>query len=439
MKLFSLRLWRVLLPLSVALAVAVLLWRYQYPLPPDAVGLLWLSRLDPLLLLAEWRAEKAIPGWAWLPLIVTAVTLLFGRLFCGWLCPLGALLAQIPNRLGRIPVPAWFAENRMYWLVFCLALLLFGSNWPLLLTPFHLLSEEFVRLWQGKMPWLMAAVLLSGVLFFPRFWCTYMCPTGLLLAVISRWRPFRLKIADGCLDCGLCGGVCRTRAVQPRERRVAEDCMLCGRCWQACPAGAINWRDADVPRSVPAWVLSRRQLVKGAVTVAAAGAGWQALGRSAAAAVIRPPGALPEADFVDRCSRCGRCVKVCPPECLFPMPLEAGFAAFLTPRVIPRQARCELCMLCQEVCPTGAIGRVPLAQVKMGTAEIDRTQCLVWGDGRKCLLCREQCPVHAIEVDEKKRPVVDDNVCVGCGACENGCPLSEAAITVKPIQQERGR
>jgi ferredoxin len=114
------------------------------------------------------------------------------------------------------------------------------------------------------------------------------------------------------------------------------------------------------------------------------------------------------------------------------MPLEAGFAAFLTPRVIPRQSRCELCMLCQEVCPTGAIGHVPLAQVKMGMAEIDRTQCLVWGDGRKCLLCREQCPVHAIEVDEKKRPVVDDTVCVGCGACENGCPLNEAAITVKP-------
>ncbi len=117
------------------------------------------------------------------------------------------------------------------------------------------------------------------------------------------------------------------------------------------------------------------------------------------------------------------------------MPLDTGLHTFLTPRVVPRKARCELCLSCQEVCPTGAIVRIPLERVKMGIGELNRAKCLVWSEQKLCLLCREQCPVHAIEVDEQNRPYVNETVCVGCGACENGCPLPEAAIIVRPISK----
>ena len=435
----SLRIWRVLVPLTFSLTTVLLLWRHQYPLSPDAASsLLWLSRLDPLMLLAEWRAAGSLPGWFWLPLGVVVLTFLFGRIFCGWICPLGGMLAQIPIRYNGLKILEGLHKSRYIWLVFLL-ILLTGSHWPLFLTPFHLLTEELTRLWQGKIPWLLASMILLGVLFPPRFWCIYICPTGLILAAVSRLRSFRLRIGELCMDCGVCGEVCPTKAAHVEEGKMTEDCMLCGRCWQACPVEAIKWRNpGSVPPSgldVSPTTLSRRQLFKSGLVLMVGGFGWKHLEPAAAAGVIRPPGARPEEEFLARCSRCGRCVKVCPTECLFPMPLEAGFTAFLTPRIIPRQAKCELCLSCQEVCPTGAIDRVPLKQVKMGIAELKQSRCLVWAEQKLCLLCREQCPVHAIEVDEENRPYVSNNVCVGCGACENGCPLKESAIIVRPIEK----
>lgn len=71
----------------------------------------------------------------------------------------------------------------------------------------------------------------------------------------------------------------------------------------------------------------------------------------------------------------------------------------------------------------------------MGIAELDRCKCLVWVEQKLCLLCCEQCPVHAIEVDEKNRPYVNTNLCVGFGGCEKGCPLREAAISVLPVRK----
>lgn len=436
MKRSSISIWRALLPLSLLAATVSLLWRHQYPLPPDATGLLWLTRLDPLLLLSAWRVE-GIPNWAWLPLMVVTATMLFGRVFCGWICPVGGLLAQLPRRYSRLRPPKWLDDNRYLWLIFVLVVLLLGNNWPLFLTPFHLFTAELTRLWQGKMAWVLAGILLSGIILFPRFWCIYACPTGLLFSVLSRWRPFRFKLPAICIDCRACGDVCPTRAAKPNERRITEDCMICGRCWQTCPEAAINWQRIDSLRrdDVSTKVLSRRQFFQGGLSLAAAGYSWQLLQRPAHAAVIRPPGALSETEFLAQCSRCGRCTKVCPADCLLPMPIEAGFGAFLTPQVIPRQARCDLCLLCQEVCPTGAITKVPLEQVKMGMAELNQHKCIAWTEQKLCLLCYEQCPMHALVVDDEGRPYVQENLCVGCGICENGCPLDEAAIIVSPVER----
>lgn len=436
MKLNLLGFLRVVVPLTFLLTTGLLLWRHQYPLPPDAQGLLWLSRLDPLLLITQWQTTGALPMWFWLPLGIIVLTIFFGRIFCGWVCPIGGLLTLIPNCRKRLILPRWIYDNRYFWQIFLLSILLVSSNWPLFLSPFHLLTEELTRLMQGKIPWLLAGMVFAGIIFFPRVWCVYICPTGLLLAAISRCRPLQIIVGEECIECGVCRTGCRTQAIVPRERRVSEDCMLCGRCWQTCPEKAVHWQPDTVQQqgnSIRG--LSRRNFFKGGAAVAVASlSSWKFLQITEAAAVIRPPGALSEADFLAVCSRCGRCVKVCPSECLFPMPLEAGFTAFLTPMVIPRRARCDLCMLCQEVCPTGAISQVPLEMVKMGVAELDRQRCLVWSEQKICLLCREQCPVHAVEVDQQNRPYVDESLCVGCGACENGCPLGTPAITVRPLE-----
>lgn len=156
-------------------------------------------------------------------------------------------------------------------------------------------------------------------------------------------------------------------------------------------------------------------------------------GQSVQAAYLRPPGALPEALFVDTCIRCHRCIQVCPTGTLQALNLSHGFRAFESPALHPEMARCELEMLCAEVCPVGAIELLPVAEVKIGRASIDRSLCLNWRDGTLCLLCLEQCPVQAISKDGRKRPHVKAELCTGCGSCEFGCPARPKAIVVNVI------
>ncbi|HOJ39893.1 MAG TPA: 4Fe-4S dicluster domain-containing protein [bacterium] len=157
------------------------------------------------------------------------------------------------------------------------------------------------------------------------------------------------------------------------------------------------------------------------------------------AGLIRPPGAVVEESFNDLCWRCGLCFKVCPAKCLKPVPPGKGLTRWQTPHLIPRQAGCLRCGSCGRVCPSGAIRLVEMESVKMGTASIEPARCLVWTHQKECLVCLEYCPVGAIILDGKGRPVVEPSVCVGCGLCEQHCPVlgAKAAITVTPAGEKR--
>lgn len=439
-----LRYWRTVVP-ALALGLFVLLvLRLRYPLPADAAVLAWLSRLDPLLALRQSLLEGGLVSWAWLPGLVLLITLLGGRVFCGWLCPMGALL-NLLHSLREALGKRWPGARRVQavlswpsytWLAVVVALLVMGSSLPLALTPFSLLGHEVTRLWMGRVPWVLLLLAAVGVAWFPRAWCTYACPTGLALAAVARLRWWRLRAGGECTSCRACQRHCPVGALRGTPAPVGEQCVLCGRCWEDCPRGAMEWQGGwsappEGAGADPQW--TRRQLVGGAAAGLLGLALWQQLGEPAVGAPLRPPGGQDELDFAARCLRCGRCVKVCPTRALEPMPLASGLLVFDTPEFIPRQGRCELCMLCQQVCPTQAIRPVPLERLHIGTAVIDRTRCLNWIGKTKCLLCAEQCPLAAIAIDGRERPHVDEGLCVGCGACENGCPVEgEAAVRVYP-------
>lgn len=445
------RYWRTLLPAAMLAAVVALVARHEYPLPPDTGLLLWLSRLDPLLLVSFMRWEGTFPSWGWLPVVTILLTLAAGRLFCGWLCPVGGLLALLQGlrgfvrrrlRLGGQSGPGGWTRRlrpwRYHWLLLLMALLLLDSGWTLYLSPFHLLTADMSRLWLGKMPWMTAALVAAGLVAFPRFWCVFLCPTGLLLSLVARWRLLVVKGPADCNRCGVCSPVCPTGAAAAGEA-AAADCLLCGRCAERCPAGGVSLglRPGDEPSFVSAgMVFTRREVIRAGMALTVAAAAAPALS-AAAAQPLRPPGALEEAEFLARCSRCGRCIKTCPSKCLQAAPLSKGPAAFLTPVLVPREARCELTQDCQKVCPTGAIAHLPVEKAIIGLAEIDRNRCLGWMEGKLCLLCKEQCPQHAITSDAFNRPSVSAELCVGCGGCENGCPVEDAAIVVKPQPRRR--
>ncbi|TWH47189.1 4Fe-4S dicluster domain-containing protein [Sporomusa sp. KB1] len=147
--------------------------------------------------------------------------------------------------------------------------------------------------------------------------------------------------------------------------------------------------------------------------------------------LLRPPGALNEPEFLAICLRCGKCAEVCPQRAIKIGQGNSGLAIG-TPYLMPREAACDLCLNCIGVCSSGALRSVEKANVRMGLAEIDHDACLAWL-GDECKICYTSCPFYnqAIKLENHKRPVVDKDVCVGCGVCEHVCIAEPAAIKVQ--------
>jgi len=442
---------RYTLQLISLISFILLLATLSYPPELENQLLQSFSRLDPWILLSQLRWQQEVPSWAWLPLLTLASTLVWGRIFCGWLCPLGALLA-LTDKIGRAVSPKLSLIRikvlrasqpvRSYWFIFLVTIFVLGSNWVFFFTPFALFSHEIVRGLQGHIPWLLIGIIV-GTLFFSRLWCSMLCPTGVLLSLVARLRFFRYRLAGNCVQCEKCTSICPVGTAPLSTGAAKEGCLACGNCQRVCPTDAIEWQRSfcwnkdrqelseDGEKAIKRQE-SRRQFFKAAFAVAVAAALWKKT-VWAAEKVLRPPGALPEPDFTAVCNRCGRCVQVCPSNALRPMPITDGLANFETPCIIPRKNRCDLCLACQKVCPTGAIAQVPLGKIRMGKAVIDQSRCIAWNDGKMCYICGEQCPVLAITADEHHRPAVLSDKCVGCGSCENACPVNGmAAIRVFP-------
>ncbi|MGE0710427.1 MAG: 4Fe-4S dicluster domain-containing protein [Planctomycetota bacterium] len=144
----------------------------------------------------------------------------------------------------------------------------------------------------------------------------------------------------------------------------------------------------------------------------------------------RPPGALPEAAFLETCSRCPDCIAACPHGALRPGAARLGAAAG-TPVIEAGEAPCRLCAdrPCAAACPTGAIARE--GDPRMGSARVLDHACLA-AQGLGCSVCREQCPVPGAVRWEGGRPRIDAARCVGCGVCLHVCPAPQNAILLVP-------
>lgn len=169
-------------------------------------------------------------------------------------------------------------------------------------------------------------------------------------------------------------------------------------------------------------------------------------------ALIRPPGALTEEEFLAKCIKCGECMKVCLTNVIQPAYLESGLEGMWTPILKMDVAYCESqCTLCGQVCPTGAIREMTVEErnptpesgkkpMKIGQAFFDKNRCLPWASDRPCLVCEEHCPTPAKAIWVKEveiigrhgetiklqQPRVDPDLCIGCGICQDVCPIKDS-------------
>ncbi|HWC75293.1 MAG TPA: 4Fe-4S dicluster domain-containing protein [Gemmatimonadales bacterium] len=149
---------------------------------------------------------------------------------------------------------------------------------------------------------------------------------------------------------------------------------------------------------------------------------------------FRPPGAAPEMAFVGACTRCGDCIDVCPVHAILKMPANGGGLATGTPYIDPSVRACMVCadMPCAAACETGALTKVPWESVHMGVLELDPLRCITF-QGAACGVCARACPVgeRALALDDRGRPVLKPEGCVGCGVCVTACVTSPSSLKLR--------
>ncbi|WP_235908730.1 4Fe-4S binding protein [Roseiconus nitratireducens] len=463
--------------------------------------------IDPLVSLSTAIASRSYVWSLVAAGIILLICVLIPRGFCGYLCPLGTTIDLFDWAVGRrvtrfrVGNDGWWVHIKYYLLAGTLVCAVLGilvsgfvSAIPVITRGMLFLVDPLqsgsLRGWHlvpaMNLGHLISITLFIGVLALgflrPRFWCKYVCPSGAVFSLGNLFRVTERKVESSCIHCNKCVEICPFDAIKPDFTTRTTDCTLCQSCGGVCPTHAIkfverwNLVELKAPNDPPTGetALGRRgflSLAGGSAAAVAGGVAMAGMTKTFGANLnapdafhpVRPPGSVPEQEFLQMCIRCGECFKACPNNVLQPEAFQQGLEGLWTPMVNADWAGCESsCNACGQVCPTGAIRALPLEEKKvarMGLAIVNSDTCLPLAGREDCDLCVQECNAagyHAIEYIKVRAEVDDDgqpiegtgflapNViadqCVGCGLCQTRCYginvkekhlLQESAIIVQ--------
>ena len=523
-----------------------------------AVTLLFLDFTGTIHLWFGWLAKiQFLPAVLALNVAVVAVllllTLIFGRIYCSVICPMGVFQDCVSNlssrRKGKKARFSYSKEKkwlRYGMLVLFVVTLVAGLNAiAVLLAPYsaygRMVQSLLAPVWQWgnnllawvaerqdsyafvtKEVWLkslptlvIAAVTFAVVVILAwkngRTYCNTICPVGTVLSFFSRFAMFRPMIDKSkCKSCHACEKKCKAACIDVDNHQIDYSrCVDCFDCIDSCRLGALKYRFAwgrsvtstgsvtdthraasPVAEPVEATVVrqssptmvrqnSPTMVRQDSPTTEATDNGRRAFLIGGAAVIggslltslplnaeeeikdkkrdggfaeiipkkapkrknpITPFGSRSIDHFYQHCTACQLCVTVCPNNVLRP---SSRLEHLMQPEMSFEKGYCRPeCVKCSEVCPAGAILKITPEEKtdwKVGTASVDYDLCVVNRDGVHCGNCARHCPVGAIKMvkknpdDEKslRIPSVNEEKCIGCGACENLCPSRPiSAITV---------
>ena len=465
--------------------LAALFWIGITLLFLDSTGVLqkWLGWMPKLQFLPAVMAVNVAVIVA-----LVLVTLVFGRIYCSVICPLGVFQDGISfvGTLGKKTPYKYRKELRWLrygvWVAF-MVLMVLGIQWAVaLLAPYSAYGRMVQSL---RHPYLTTAIVAGVTLVVivalslkgGRTYCNAICPVGTTLSFFSRFAMFRPVIdTQKCKKCKACEHNCKAQCISITKDEQKIDysrCVDCFNCLESCKFGALEYRFAwgkeiagqagndekgagnDGGEASNSGGEGRRAFMAGTVMAVGAAAlkGIEARAQDGKKVdggfaeivpktaleretPITPPGSKSVKDFYRKCTACQLCVAKCPNNVLRP---STDLEHLMQPEMGYEKGFCRPeCTACSEVCPSGAIvkiGREEKTQYHIGTARVNPDMCLSATGRSKCGKCASICPAGAIMMVETEggftRPTVAEEVCIGCGACEQYCPVRPiSAITV---------
>ena len=455
-------------------------------------------------------------------ILLIVLTLLFGRIYCSVICPMGVFQDIIawfgkkarPKKERKIPYTYSKAMSALRYTVlgvFVMAIIAGVGSFVALLAPYSSygriasnifqpiyrlgnnvlasIAEKYesyaiydVDIWVKSMPTLIIAVVTLVIIFIlawrnGRTYCNTICPVGTVLGFFARFSFFHVTFdTEKCKNCSMCSRNCKASCIDYKTHTVDYSrCVTCGNCLEQCKFGALSYKLAvpSMATAFPKPVVVEKPAAKAAPKVKAEEAKAEvkdpglrtflttiAVGAAAAAKAqiipeatdkkvdgglaeiadkvkpnratrIVPPGAVSLKNMASHCTGCQLCVSACPNGVLRP---STDLITLMQPEASYEVGYCRPeCVRCSEVCPAGAIKLIDVAEkssIQIGHAVWTRELCVPIRDGQECGNCARHCPTSAIQMvlsdpsdpQSKKIPAVNEELCIGCGACENLCP-----------------